>query len=219
MGVWRVSFIVDYQWEIFITAEILSIVSLLLFGTFRYFFGRKKFSILFIIAFLLLLGLEALLGIWIYQETGEISTFQIILIIFVLYACTFGIYDFLKLDRWMRKKIGQWRGMELLTEKDYRMMELAKDPKYIARKYRYSAMIHLIIFVIIQSAFWIYGTGSMDELVSYLTDLSWIEAGTAEQSPYRNESLYSIGMLWGIIFIVDFLYSWSYTFFPGGKSR
>ncbi|MRG85897.1 hypothetical protein GH754_06040 [Salinibacillus xinjiangensis] len=152
-------------------------MSLLLFGLFRYFFGRKKFSIFFIIAFLVLLGLEGLLGIWIYQVTNEISTFQIILVIFVLYACTFGIFDFLKLDRWMRTKIGQWRGVELLTDKDYRIMERAKDPKYIARKYRYSAMIHLIIFVTVQSIFWMYGTDSFDEMLTYLTDFSWIEAG------------------------------------------
>ncbi|WP_153727829.1 hypothetical protein [Salinibacillus xinjiangensis] len=118
-----------------------------------------------------------MLGIWIYQVTNEISTFQIILVIFVLYACTFGIFDFLKLDRWMRTKIGQWRGVELLTDKDYRIMERAKDPKYIARKYRYSAMIHLIIFVTVQSIFWMYGTDSFDEMLTYLTDFSWIEAG------------------------------------------
>ena len=61
------------------------------------------------------------MGYWVYQVTGEISTILIIITIFVLYACTFGIYDFLKLDRWMRRKIGEWRGVELLTEKDYRI--------------------------------------------------------------------------------------------------
>lgn len=213
------SFIIENQWGIFITAEILSLVSLLLFGFFRYLIGRKKLSIVFIIIFLALLGLEALLGIWIYQHTGEISTFQMVIIIFVLYACTFGIIDFLKLDRWMRHKIGRWRGIELLTEKDYRMMERNKNPKYLAKKYRYSATAHLIIFVIVQSIFWLYGTENWEEMSAYLTDLSWLEAGTAEQSPYPNETLYGIGMVWGIVFAVDFIYSMSYTFFPASSKK
>ena len=112
-------FIIDYQWEIFITIEFLSLVSLLMFGLLRYLLNRRKLSVLAILAFLFLLLIEALLGILIYQETKEISTFQIVIIIFVVYACTFGIIDFLKLDRWMREKVGKWRRIELLTVKDY----------------------------------------------------------------------------------------------------
>ncbi|HLS08667.1 hypothetical protein [Lentibacillus sp.] len=123
----------EYQWEIFITAEVLSMVALLLFGVVRYLLGRHKLSLSFLLAFLVLLGIEALLAILIYRETGEFSTFQIIITVFVIYACTFGIFDFMKLDRWMRKTIGRWRGVELLTAKDYRIMERNKDPKFIAK--------------------------------------------------------------------------------------
>ena len=50
------------------------------------------------------------------------------------YAATFGISDFKKLDRWMRKHIGKWRGVELLADKDISIMGKQKDPKYIAKK-------------------------------------------------------------------------------------
>src|SRR5699024_2651097 len=83
-----------------------------------------------------------------YQITGEISTFQIVIGVFVLYALAFGIFDFLKLDRWMRKKIGARRNVELLSEKDYDIIARNKNPKYIAKKYRYTSTIHLIVFVI-----------------------------------------------------------------------
>ncbi|PKR77610.1 hypothetical protein CEY16_06640 [Halalkalibacillus sediminis] len=209
--------IIDYQWEIFIVAEILSLVALLLFGFLRYFLNQKKLSLIFIFVFLGLLALEALLGFLIYRVTGEMSTFQIVIIIFVVYACTFGVYDFIKLDRWMRKKFSQWRGVDLLTDKDYRAMEQNKDPKYIARKYRYSSMIHLIIFVAVQLIFWIYGTSGLLEMKEYLTDFSWIEEGRFENSPYPNETIYQIGMIWGIVFVADFLYSWSYTIFPSSE--
>lgn len=66
-----------------------------------------------------------------------------------------------------------------------------------------------------------YGTKDIEEMFSYIRDLSWIETGRFEDSPYPNETIYSIGMLWGLIFIIDFIWSWSYTIFPSktnGKS-
>lgn len=208
------AFILDFQWEIFITIEILLLVSLLLFGFVRYFLSKKRLSMLFIIAFLVLLILEALLALVLYRMTGEISTFQIVIAVFVLYACTFGIFDFLRLDRWMRRKIGKWRGVELLTEKDYDVIARNKNPKYIAKKYRWSSTVHLVVFLVVQSIFWMYGTKDIEEMFSYIRDLSWIETGRFEDSPYPNETIYSIGMLWGLIFIIDFIWSWSYTIFP-----
>lgn len=210
--------IIAYQWEIFISLEVLSVISLLLFGIVRYFLDKQRASRIFIGAFIAFLVLEAILALMIYQSTGEISTVQIVIVLFLLYACTFGILDFLKLDRWMRRKIGGWRGVELLTEKDYRIMERDKNPKYLAKKYRWTSTIHLIVFVIVQSIFWMAGTDSLSDMLSYLKDWSWIESGTAEGSPYPNDTIFSIGVIWGIIFIVDFIWSWSYTFFPA-KSK
>lgn len=208
------NFLLDYQWEIFILAEILSIVSLLLFGVVRYLFRKRKMSLLFLFLFLVLLILEAALALVIYRETGGISTFQIVIMIFVVYACTFGINDFKKLDRWMKMKIGQWRGVDLLTEKDRRIMARQKDPKYIAKVNRYSAMIHLLIFVVVQAVFWSYGLNGFDEAMNYITDLSWIGTENYQDTPYPNDVIYGISMIWGLVFIIDFIYSWSYTIFP-----
>ncbi|MED4475614.1 hypothetical protein [Oceanobacillus caeni] len=206
--------ILEYQWEVFIGIEVLSLVSLLLFGVVRYVFNKQKRSLSFLFLFVLLLFLEAALAIFIYRETGEFSTFQIVITIFVIYACTFGISDFKKLDRWMRLKIGNWRGTELLTEKDKYVMKKQKDPKYIAKKYRYSSMIHFLLFVIAQLIFLSYSLDSMEQAIPYLTDLSWIGTEYVEETPYSNETLYGISMVWGLVFIVDFMYSWSYTIFP-----
>lgn len=78
-------------------------------------------------------------------------------------------------------------------------------------------MIHLIVFVTVQAIFWSYGTENFEEALGYLTDLSWIETGDYKDSPYPNETLFSIGMIWMIVFVIDFIYSWSYTFFPAKK--
>ena len=212
-------FIVEHQWGIFITIEVLSFLTLLLFGLLRYVLNKQKASVIAIIAFLVFLIIEALLGILIYQETNEISTFQIVIGLFVIYAVTFGVFDFIKLDRWMRKKVGKWRRIELLTEKDYAILKRQKDPKYQAKKYRLTSIIHLFVFIVGQSILWLYGTESFEEMLSYLTNFSWVEAGTAEDSPYANEITYSIGRIWALVFIVDFIYSWSYTIFPGKPKK
>jgi len=212
-----VDFIVTYQWEFFIAIEILFFLSFLLFGFVRYFLNKPRLSLLFLGVFLSLLIIEAILALVIYRFTGEISSFQIIITLFVLYAFTFGIFDFMKLDRWMRQKIGGWRNIELLTAKDYEIIERNKDPKYIAKKYRHTSTIHLIVFIIGQAALWIHGTGNVDALLEYIRDLSWFQTGDYLDSPYANETTYSIGMLWTIIFFVDFVWSWSYTFFPSNK--
>ncbi|MED3646332.1 hypothetical protein P4475_05780 [Halalkalibacterium halodurans] len=204
----------DYQVEIFITMEVLTVICLLLFGVTRYYFNIRKASLLFILLFIGITALEAALAWWLYNKTGEISTLQIIITVFVLYAITFGIGDFKKLDRWMRKKIGGWKGIDLLTEKDRQLISLQKDPAYVARSYRRSSYIHIALFVTAQMIFISMGTDSLSESLAYVKDWSWIEHGTYEQSPYPNETIYSIAMLWGIIFVVDTIYSWSYTVFP-----
>ncbi|GAF63200.1 hypothetical protein BTS2_0091 [Bacillus sp. TS-2] len=211
------NFLLPYQLEIFITLEILSLICLLIFGLVRYYFDKRQLSNIFIILFISITAIEAVFAWYLYSQTGEISTLQIVISIFVLYAITFGVQDFKKLDRWMRKKIGKWRGINLLTEKDLQIIEKQKDPKYVAHKYRISSSIHLILFVIAQILFISLGTESLGEAISYLKDLSWIGAGTYTQSPYPNETIYSVALLWGVIFIIDILYSWSYTLFPSTK--
>lgn len=114
----------------------------------------------------------------------------------------------------MRMKIGKWRGVELLTPKDREKMARQKDPRYIAKKYRMSSMIHLFVFVVIQAAFWIYGTSGLGQIIDYMQDLSWIGTENVAETPYANEVLYRVSLIWGIVFVVDFIWSWSYTFFP-----
>lgn len=211
-------FVLAYQWEIFIVLETLSWVLLLLFGIIRYFFDKQRLSLVFILFFIVFIAAEALVGWLIYQQTGEFSNFQMIITIFVVYAVTFGVSDFKKLDRWMRKHIGKWRGVELLTEKDISIMKNDKDPTFIARKYRRSSIIHSIIFVAVQGILWFYGTGQIQEMIAYVKDLSWIGTEDIAETPYTNETVYGISIVWGIIFIIDFIYSWSYTIFPS-KSK
>src|SRR5699024_4531607 len=180
------------SWELFILAEVLSIVAFILFGVFRYFFNKRSLSLVFIFLFLFLLVIEGLLGLYVYLRTGEIETFQIVITIFILYAFTFGFFDFIKLDRWMRKTIGKIRGVELLTEKDYKIIERNNDPQSIAKKYRISSYIHIVLFFSVQAVLWRMGTDNLSEIIMYLSDFSWVEQGAANESPYPNEAAFAI---------------------------
>ena len=60
---------------------------------------------------------------------------------------------------------------------------------------------------------------SLNGMLNFLTDFTWVEAGTAEQSPYANEAAYSIGMIWTLVFVIDLIYSWSFTIFPAKQKK
>lgn len=211
-----VHFIIEHAGVIFITMEVLSLFCLLFFGLTRYLFDRRILSIAFILFFIGITALEAALGWLLFSRTGEISTLQIIITIFVLYALTFGIQDFKKLDRWMKQKIGKRRGIDLLTEKDRDAIQKQNDPIRRARLYRYSSIIHILVFFTAQIVFFSLGTDNTEEAFTYLRDWSWLssETGHPSETPYSNETIHGISMLWGIILIVDTLYSWSYTIWP-----
>src|SRR5699024_2610717 len=109
---------IQYQWELFIVLEVVSVLSLLSFLLMLDALKVQLISLLCLLLFLPVTLLEGVLELIVYKETGVIDTLQIIIMLFLLYACTFGISDFKKLDRWMKQKVGNWQGVDLLTEKD-----------------------------------------------------------------------------------------------------
>src|SRR5699024_5742787 len=212
-GVFTIQFLIEHQWSLFIGLEVASFIFLLIFLVIRYVFIRQRISGLFLGLFILCIVLEAILAWFVYQETGKIDTFQIVIAIFIVYAFTFGIGDFKKLDRFIKKHVGRWRGIDLLSEEDIRKMEVAKDPKVIARKNRRWWYTHALIFVVVHVVFWIkYGNHAHD-LIYYLEDLSWFGEEDFTNAPFRKELINQVSRLWMIVFAVDTIVSWSYPIF------
>ncbi|WP_246569871.1 hypothetical protein [Lentibacillus saliphilus] len=206
--------LVNYQWEIFIGLEILSFFLLVAFLLVRYIFAKGPISRLFLVCFLLTMVLEVALAWIIFNETGELSTFQVVIGIFIVYAVTFGINDFKKLDLYIKEKIGRWRGVQLLTDHDIEQMNRGKDPAVIARKNRTWWYIHASIFIIAHYLFWQYVGDQSNSFIYYLTDFSWFGNEGAEGSPYTHEMIAQVSKVWSIIFVVDTVLSWSYTVYP-----
>lgn len=211
--------LINYQWEIFIALELLSFFFLMAFIVLRYVTIKQKLSNGFLVLFLLCMVIEVLLAFQVYRSTGEFSTFQIVVGIFLIYACTFGISDFKKLDRYIKGKIEKWRGISLLTEEDLIKIEQAKDPKVIARKNRLWWYFHALIFIIAHYFFWQYYGNHANGLSSYLTDLSWWEEGVIENGPFQHDVIAQISRIWTLIFGLDTIISWSYTLFPAKEKK
>src|SRR5690625_3249917 len=118
--------LLHYNWEMFITLEILATVSLLLFLVFRYALKKQSISYFFLIIFFMLLGTDVILAVVVYRETGEISAFTIVVTIFLLYALTFGISNFHQLERYINKRISIGKKIELHTKKNKQIIEKAE---------------------------------------------------------------------------------------------
>lgn len=209
--------IISFQWEIFIGLEILSLIFLLTFFIIRYAFTAQKLSRWFLSLFIFCILLEGILAVIVYQKTGEISTFQIVVLIFIVYACTFGIFDFKKLDLFIKRKVGEWRGIDLLTEADLQRIERNRDPKYQAQQYRRWWYGHTLVFIVAHCVFWLYYGNPEYGLIYYLTDLSWWSDGELGTGPFQHEMVDQVSKLWMLVFAVDSIISWSYTFFPSKK--
>lgn len=180
-----------------------------MFGFTRYVLNQRRSSISFIILFIGFVLFEAILARIVYRETGEISSFQIIVTIFVLYALTFGYNDFKKFDRWMRKKIG---GNQLLTAKDYEEMEKQKDPSYQAKYYRLTWFAHLVVFFTVQVIFFKLSGLDFNESIRYISDPSWLNSEDYRDTPYSQQTFHTVSMIWGIIFVVDTIVASTYVF-------
>jgi len=211
------TFILNYQWEIFIILEVLSIVFLLLFLLIRYAFRKLTLSRLFLAAFISMIIFEGILALGVYRETGEIDTFQIVILVFIVYASTLGIADFKRLDRWIKQKVGNWQGVDLLTARDKQIIQQQKDPIYRARKYRKEWFIHTIIFVIAHVFFFMFYGNERLSFLEIMSDWSWLENFDPENippnGPYRIGPLYLVSLVWAIAYIGDTINALYYTIF------
>ena len=98
-------FLMDYKWLLLVGAEtsfwLLSVVFLVLRYWARFDRASIVFLVLIVLDNLVILGL----GIMDYLLTGEFETYQITIVIVLLYGVTFGKRDFKRLDAYLKRKI------------------------------------------------------------------------------------------------------------------
>lgn len=204
-------FISEYKWFFLISAEVVFWLCAISFLIFRYWFKLDKLSKLFVIIFIVNDLWIAFLAYIDYQRTGEFSNYQIIILVIIIYALTFGKSDFKKLDIYIKRKVSEIRGEPV--------DQLEVTPKKYGLAYAVSQwkkfLLHLIIFLTIHLVFY------------FMFDFSEIFLNTPWESrfgswfdkelstvPYNNESINKVSKVWLLVLLIDFAITCSYTIFP-----
>lgn len=207
-------FILDHKWTFLVTAEVVFWISILSFLTARYWFQLYGVSWLFFGLFILNDLWIATMGYFDYLRTGDFSSYQIIILVILVYALTYGKTDMKRLDRFIQRKVAEWKGEELVIEGP-----TALYGKEHARQERKDFAKHLGIFLIVNVGFYLVsgfsdGIKNISSLEGLFTE--WVEQEKA-LIPFENRTLNQIMRVWTLVLVIDGLFSFSYTLFPKRK--
>ena len=205
-----IEYILQYKWLFFVLGEIAFWVSLLGFFIVRYALGLEKLSKYFIFIWLMSDAWLLTIGILDYKSTGVFDTFQVVIIIFLLYALTFGRNDMKKLDRWMKRNIKKWKG-EPLDEEDkqeklYGLKYAAKQGKEFALHIGlYAAVITILSFFNELRSFDIKFTSkNTGDMIGHMIENGW----------FIDPTIGKITGIWTLVLIIDAIITISYFIFP-----
>jgi hypothetical protein len=210
-------FILENKWQFLITAEVFFWVFSLTFLVVRYWFNLKKLSIVFFFLFIINDLWIATMGFMDYLKTGNFTSYQIVILIIIVYALTYGKSDFRKLDIFIQKKVAKWKGQPIPDLKGPEKL-YGKD---LARQERKHFAIHLSIFILAHiGMFLVYGLSdqltqsqNIEQLLS-----QWFSSKDALY-PFNNESMNNLSRIWTLVLVIDGVTSLSYTFFPKNEKK
>ncbi|MDM5190740.1 hypothetical protein QUF99_26440 [Bacillus sp. DX4.1] len=199
------SVLAEYRWFLLIGAEIVFWVTAISFFLLRYGFRLRKASFVAGIVLLLNEVFILTLGVMDYYETGQFSNFQIIVVVILLYALLYGKKDLKKLDHRMQRLVAKWRNEPLpiieepaeLTGWAYAKQELGQWGLHLAL----FVAIHLIFF-------FMYGLAPFEQWTN------WLEKGIV-----LNEAANRVSQVWGVVFLVDTVITFSYVIFPKKEKK
>lgn len=201
--------IIHYKWYFFIIGEVVFWLTLIGFLVLRYYFELTKWSKWLVFIFILNDLWLVAIGTIDYFYTGKMEKFQFIIIIFVLYALTFGKKDFLRLDQYIRHKVAKWKGLTVPEDhvKEPKLFGYAhawKETKFLA--------IHLVLYIVaLMICFILFGLSvSLDQWIEQVGEK--FEAG--DIGLFRNETANQICTVWTFILVIDLIVTISYWLFP-----
>ncbi|CAH0343964.1 hypothetical protein [Bacillus sp. CECT 9360] len=208
-----IELILQYKWTFFIIGEIVFWGSITGFVLLRYLFGLDKLSKYFIYIWLLSDLWLLFIGILDYTHTGKFDTFQMIIIVFLIYALTFGKKDFKRLDRFIKRNVRKWKGeepeAEEQAEKIYGMPFFINELKGLA--------IHVGVYgvVLITLAFLLDLQDYVDIVI--LGDLNNTIKNITEKGLFMDPAVGKATGIWTLVLIIDAIITFSYLIFPKKK--
>lgn len=210
-------FILDNKWAFLIAAEVIFWISILAFLAMRYWYKLTKLSQLFFIIFIVNDLWIATMGFIDYLKTGEFSSYQMVILIVIIYASTYGKSDLRSLDAFIQKIVAKLKG-EPLPEVD-RTHELYGFE--FAKKEWKQFLIHFMVFTIVHIAFLlIFGLSQqLDDMQSM--DALWKTWFTDPQSglPFDHSGANNFSRIWVLVLAIDAVITLSYTLFPKSMKK
>ncbi|MFC0472963.1 hypothetical protein ACFFHM_21340 [Halalkalibacter kiskunsagensis] len=199
------SFLYENGWVLFILSEGLTWLFGLLFLISRYRFRLDHLSQWCLLVIILCTIFQALLAGINYYFTGRVSVFQVVIILFIIYAATLGSSDFKRLDSYIQQKTKKYRQL-----KD---APLHNDDIFSYAKYRQQLFfLHTIALIVIHLVWFALDFNTSGSLTDYrlffLSD--WLQH--PHQGFFNNPTFNIISYLWSIFYIIDLYIFLTYTF-------
>lgn len=206
------NFVLENKWLFLIIAEVVFWVSIITFLTLRYWFGFKKLSFLFFLLFIVNDLWIATMGFMDYLKTGEFTSYQVVILIILVYALTYGKTDMKRLDIFIKKKVAAWRGESI---QGFQSLSIPYGKEH-ARIERKQFLLHLLFFIIVHLALLVlFGASESIKEISGFQELLniWFNQENSV-FPFNNFGANNLSRIWVIILVIDGVTSFSYTLFP-----
>jgi hypothetical protein len=210
-------YILAHKWMFLILAEVIFWISIITFLVLRYWFGKKTLSFVFFLLFIINDLWIASLGFFDYLQTGQFSSYQVVIVVVFLYAITYGKSYFKKLDYYIQIYVAKWKGEPAPAIAPPKKL-VGKEHAQKERKHFYVhlavyAAAHLVFFLLFGLSSRVYEMASMNQ---FFDEFFSAKEGTL---PFANPTVNNLSRIWTLIFVIDSIVALSYTVFPKGGGK
>lgn len=204
------TWVLEHKWLFFIAGEIVFWTSLIAFFVLRYLLGWKRAGwavMLFSLASDLWL---AFLGYLDYRNTGRMETFQIVIVIVLVYALIYGRRDFAKLDRWIRRLVARMKGTA--WEETGEGSAPLYGREHAVKEVREFGL-HALLYLGVHLVFW-FAVGLSDAPLPAEEQTGYALIDRWSSGWFKSESVSNFSRIWTVVLGADALISLSYVVWP-----
>jgi hypothetical protein len=198
-----VIFLYENGWILFILSEALTWLAALIFFACRYLLRLERISNFCLLLIILCTIFQAFLAGVNYFFTGKVSFFQVVIILFIIYASTLGSSDFERIDKYLQQKFNKYRKLNSNEETPDSTTEL---------NYRNGLFLfHTIAFSFMHLIWFCLDFLTMNYSFTHVFLFQqWISH--PHQGIFHNSAFNIISYLWSIIYIFDLCFFIIFTF-------
>jgi hypothetical protein len=215
-----VSIMYEHGWLLFVLSEGLTWLAVVLFLVGRYWLELNRLSQWCLLFIILCNNFQALLAGIDYYFTGKVSFFQVVIILFIIYASTLGSSDFQRLDKYIQQKLNKYRGtLKTEGEQDEIQAETQDDIRTYIKYRRQLFSIHTTAFVVLHFVWLVIDMSTTTVLSGYEVFFpnEWFHH--PHQGYFHNPILNIISYVWSIVYVFDVYIFLIYSFLGRFKKR